>query len=128
METRVVFPKRTDGKLCICPFAGYRFSSIEEFKGIIKQFFSKEKGYPGLYFETKNPDVRIIFSGHQYEHGPEGRWSLFYTKIDENVCRWQPLTEELLEMFDRADYIDSQIKMLGEIINANGGIEININH
>ena len=67
---KAIFPNRIDGKLCLCPFIGFRANNYDEFITIIKKYYNKETGYPGLYFKLQN-GLRLVFSGHQYEHGKE---------------------------------------------------------
>ena len=127
MKTKVMFPHRIDGKIdLMCPFAGWRFNNLDEFKTLIKKYFSKETGYPGLYFKMTNGET-LVFVGHQYEVGPNGeRWSLVDTKTEDKPSRWFKLDESLLEGFQDAEQCDAEIKMMGAIINAQGGIYVTI--
>lgn len=133
-----MFPHRIDGKLdLICPFAGFRFSNMEEFKNCIKTYFNKDTGYPGLYFELPkgrfpngklygDREVKLCFSGHQYEFERElGRWTLLYPG-DKFPHRWQHLTEELLALFKDAAKVDEKMEILNSICKQNNGLTIQI--
>jgi len=128
---KVFFPKRIDGKFCPCPFIGFRANTPEEFKEIIKSFFNKETGYPGLFFGTANKDRLLVFSGHQYEH-PEGKpFRFFNTKTDtiedlngdggwfslKNWSGWFDLLQD-------AEEIDHKISVLSKIVEQQGGLTI----
>ena len=126
MKTKVMFPNRIDGKLdLLCPFTGWRFNNMDEFKEHIKKYFSKETGYPGMYFKVKE-GLRIVFTGHQYISDSRGKWSLFDPDTEERPTRWQHLDETLLEYFDDAEYIDKMWDAIGKIINTQGGIAVHI--
>ena len=126
---KAIFVKRIDGKFCHCPFVGYRANNVEEFKSIIKKYFNKETGYPGLVFSTNDRHVHIIFSGHQYVHGEGGRWTIFDDRIhdalDENND-WISCSETVFNLLEDATKVDNEVKMLSNIINAQGGLTIQL--
>ena len=129
MKTKVVFPNRIDGKFCICPFQGYTVSNLEDFKEVIRKYFDKETGYPGLFFKTAHKNLRVVFAGHQYVHGPEGRWAIFDTAEDEWPKQWFSLSdnaEKVLELFDDKEDMDKKIEMITKIVNVQGGITLEV--
>lgn len=129
MKTKVIFPKRIDGKSCICPFAGYPINNLDEFIAVVKKYFNKETGYPGLFFNTANKDLVILFAGHQYIHGEEGKWAIFNRKTDEWPKSWFKLSnraEEVLSLFDDKEVLDKKIDAITAIINAQGGITVKV--
>lgn len=129
MKTKVIFPNRIDGKFCDCPFMGYSISNLDEFVAVIKKYFNKETGYPGLFFNTANKDLVVLFAGHQYVHGPEGRWAIFNRKTDQWPKNWFKLSdraEEVLSLFDDKEVLDKKVDMITTIINAQGGITIQL--
>jgi len=126
---KVIFPHRMDGKLFCCPFAGYKISSVEDFIKLLKEkFYDEETGYPGLYFRTTNPEITIVFAGHQYEH-PEGKpFSLFYQN-DEEIHRWfsvKDSDQSWFELFDDSEEMDKKFKALDALFKAGFTVGFNI--
>ena len=126
---KVVFPNRIDGKICLCPFMGYKIESIDDFKDVIKQYYDQEKGYPGLYFKLNDRRHTLIFAGHQYEHSADGKWCLFDTLNDKYPQNWFKLNDrwsEVFSLFEDAEELQRKADRIGEIIKANNGIWVNV--
>lgn len=127
---KTLFIKRIDGKMDILqPFMGWRVSNYDEFVAIIKKYFEKETGYPGLFFSTKYNNIKVIFSGHQYEHGEEGRWCIFNTDTDNYPTGWMNLKDNfdtIFELFKDTEKIQAWADAMTKIINAQGGITIEV--
>lgn len=127
---KTLFIKRIDGKMDILqPFMGWRVSNYDEFVAIIKKYFEKETGYPGLFFSTKYNNIKVIFSGHQYEHGEEGRWCIFNTDTDNYPTGWMNLKDNfdtIFELFEDTEKIQAWADAMTKIINAQGGITIEV--
>ena len=124
MKPKAVFLNRLDGEFIFCPFVGYTVNNLEEFKTLMRtKVYNAKSGYPGIFFSTKDEHTKVVFSGHQYEHGPEGRWSIYHDG-DDKPTNWNSLTEEILDLFPDRETMDAKIQAITDIIHANGGIEI----
>lgn len=130
---KVFFPKRIDGKFFPCPFIGFRANTPDEFKKIIKSFFNKETGYPGLFFTTADKDRLLVFSGHQYVH-PEGKPFRFHNIKTDTVedlngdGGWFSLNnwDGWFNLLEDAEEIDRKIDVLSNIVKQQGGLTIQI--
>lgn len=127
---KTLFIKRIDGKMSILqPFMGWRVSNLDEFVAIIKKYFEKETGYPGLVLSTKYSNIKVVFSGHQYEHGEEGRWCIFNTDTDNYPTGWMKLKDNfdtIFELFEDTEKIQAWADAMTKIINAQGGITLEV--
>lgn len=129
MENKIktIFIDRLDGDSCVCPFLGYNISNLEEFASVIKKYFTKEKGYPGLVISTKYRNVSLVFAGHQYKHGSEGRWCI----VDKNTPskNWFDLKanwNEVYNLLKDKKELDKQVAVFKTIVKQNNGIVINV--
>lgn len=125
---KTVFPKRIDGTLCACPFMGYKVNNVEEFINLVKTFFNKETGYPGLFFSTKDPNITIVFSGHQYEH-PEGKPFSIFMSEDTYPHRWFSLKDEdksWFDLFEDSEVLQKKIDALSAIFATGASIEFRL--
>ena len=127
---KTLFIKRIDGKMDIpCPFMGWRVSNFDEFVAIVKKYFEKGTGYPGLFFSTKYKNIKVVFSGHQYEHGEEGRWCIFNTDTDNYPTGWMKLKDNfdtIFELFEDTEKIQAWADGMTKIVNAQGGITLEV--
>ena len=127
---KTLFIKRIDGKMNLLqPFMGWRVSNFNEFVAIVKKYFEKETGYPGLVLSTKYNNIKVIFSGHQYEHGEKGRWCIFNTDTDNYPTDWINLKDNfdtIFELFEDTEKIQTLADTITKIVNAQGGIEIEV--
>lgn len=132
---KTLFIKRIDGDIRCrvgrpCqPFLGWRVSNYDEFVAIIKKYFDKETGYPGLFFSTKYNNIKVVFSGHQYEHGEEGRWCIFNTDTDNYPTGWMSLKDNfdtIFELFEDTEKVQAWADAITKIVNAQGGITIEV--
>ena len=127
---KTLFIKRIDGKIDIPqPFMGWRVSNFDEFVTIIKKYFEKGTGYPGLVLSTKYNNIKVIFSGHQYQHGEEGRWCIFNTDTDTYPTGWMSLKnnfDTIFELFEDTEKIQAWADTMTKIVNAQGGITIEV--
>lgn len=125
---KVIFPNRIDGKLCLCPFIGFRANNYEDFINILKKYFNKSTGYPGLFFNLKDNKV-LVFAGHQYKHG-DGRWCIINKNTNDELKDWFYLKnkfDEVFQLFKDADELQKELDVMSAICKANNGITININ-
>ena len=132
---KTLFIKRIDGDIRCrvgrpCqPFLGWRVSNYDEFVAIIKKYFEKETGYPGLFFSTKYDNIKVVFSGHQYEHGEDGRWCIFNTDTDDHPTGWMSLKDNfdtIFELFEDTEKVQAWVDAMTKIVNAQGGITIEV--
>ena len=132
---KTLFIKRIDGDIRCrvgrpChPFLGWRVSNYDEFVTVIKKYFDKETGYPGLFFSTKYDNIKVVFSGHQYEHGEEGRWCIFNTDTDDYPTGWMSLKDNfdtIFELFEDTEKVQAWADAMTKIVNAQGGITIEV--
>ena len=123
-----VFVYRIDGKFCPCPFVGITVESPEDFiEKCVKPYFNKKEGYPGLYFSTKKRDTKLIFAGHQYEHGDDGKWGWFHDEMTK-PGKWFKITSDTswYDMLKDDEDVQRQIDAITAIVNRDGGIIVNI--
>ena len=113
---KTLFIDRMDGQICLCPFLGYSVNNIDEMKKVIKTFFIPKKGYPGLLFSTNNPDIKILFAGHQYLHGEAGRWAIYNLNSEYSELKWSHLTEELFSLLYDTKKVDEFVAKIKECI------------
>lgn len=113
---KTLFIDRMDGQICLCPFLGYPVNNIDEMKKVIKTFFIPKKGYPGLLFSTNNPDIKVLFAGHQYQHGETGRWTIYSLGSKYSELKWSHLTEELFSLLCDTKKVDEFVTKIKERI------------
>lgn len=124
---KVIYPKRIDGKFCACPFVGHTINNLREFAQILMdKYYDKNSGYPGLFFNTSDPNLVLLFSGHQYEHGKEGKWALFNRKTDNWPSKWFKFSElaSYWNLLYDAKKQQDQINTITKIVNITGGITV----
>lgn len=133
---KTLFIKRLDGDIRVMagrpcqPFMGWRVSNYDEFKAVVKKYFDKETGYPGLFFSTKYNNIKVLFSGHQYEHGEGGKWCIFNTDTDTLPNKWISLKDNfdrIFSLFEDTEEVQAEMDTIGKIVKAQGGITIRIN-
>lgn len=123
-----VFVYRIDGKFCPCPFVGITVESPEDFiEKCVKPYYSKETGYPGLYYSTKRKDVNLVFSGHQYECGESGKWTWFKEGSPKSD-NWFSITKDnsWYEMLQDDAVVQKKIDAITALVNRDGGITIKV--
>lgn len=123
-----VFVHRMDGKICLCPFVGITVESPEDFiEKCVKPYYSKETGYPGLYFSTKRRDTKLIFAGHQYECGENGKWTWFYDGMTKPE-KWFKITSDTswYDMLEDDAVVQKQIDAITAIVQRDGGITVKL--
>lgn len=122
-----VFVHRIDGGFCRCPFVGYKIANVEEFINLVKSYYNKTTGYPGLYFSTKHSDIKLVFSGHQYEHGIEGKWSIFHN-TDTKPTNWFSIkaSQDWFDLFEDDEVVQNQIDAISLLVKQNNGITIKV--
>ena len=128
---KTIFIRRIDGKLSrpFHPFLGWRVSNFNEFVTILKKYFEEGTGYPGLVFRTKYKNIKVIFAGHQYEHGKEGKWCIFNTDTDNYPVNWINIREDfdtIFELFEDTEIIQNRVNAITKIVNVMGGITVKI--
>ena len=128
---KTIFIKRLDGKPSrpCQPFLGWRVSNFNEFSTIIKKYFEKETGYPGLVFSTKYKNIKVLFAGHQYKHGKEGKWCIFNTDTDNYPKNWINIGEDfdtIFELFQDTEIIQTHVDAITKIINNMRGTTIKV--
>lgn len=128
---KTIFIKRIDGKLSrpCQPFLGWRVRNFNEFITIVKKYFEKETGYPGLVFSTKYKNIKVIFAGHQYVHGKEGKWCIFNTDTDKYPNNWINIKDDfntIFELFEDTEIIQTQVDAITKMVNIMGGITVKV--
>lgn len=128
---KTIFIKRIDGKSSrpCQPFLGWRVSNFNEFVIVVKKYFEKETGYPGLVFSTKYKNIKVIFAGHQYKHGKEGKWCIFNTNTDNHPNNWINIKENfdtIFDLFKDTEIIQTQVDAITKMVNIAGGITIKV--
>ena len=123
-----VFVYRLDGHFCPCPFIGITVESPKDFvEKCVMPYYNKETGYPGLYFSTKEKETKLVFSGHQYEHGEAGKWSWFKDGMSK-PGEWFNLRDNTswYDMLQDDAKVQKQIDALTAMVNMCGGITVKV--
>lgn len=80
-------------------------------------------------FSTKYKNIKVIFAGHQYEHGKEGKWNIFNTDTDSYPSKWINIREDfdtIFELFEDTEIVQTQVDAITKMVNIMGGITIKV--
>ena len=132
---KTLFIKRADGDRRVrvgrpCqPFLGWRVSNFDEFLAVLKKYFEEGTGYPGLLFSTKYDNIKVLFSGHQYEHGEGGKWCIINTDTNEYPTGWMSIKQnfdKIFDLFEDTERVQAWADAMTKIVNAQGGLTIQV--
>ena len=133
--TKVMFSHPIDGKIGLdpCLFSGFRVNSKDEFIQVMKsKYYSKERGYKGTFFSTKDRNIKLLFAGNEYQHGEGGKWKIIDTRtltVDNFLeGEWFSIknTDHWFGLLPDAEEIDAKIAFLDKLVKQNGGLEIRL--